>query len=167
MASEMRDLDEDVSSLSRTLAVRTLQLEMEYVYSALEEEALDVAQDLKGAGFLLLRLAAVTLDLTCDTLMNALTCLDLPARWQPVASSCFIKPVELCGVDKHHWSRWQVKLLLHVTAASCWPFWREWHAMQRCCVRNFWDDYWQSFVMHSTHSPARTSHVTLAWQAML
>ena len=63
MASEMRDLDEDVSSLSRTLAVRTLQLEMEYVYSALEEEALDVAQDLKGSGFLLLRLADVALDL--------------------------------------------------------------------------------------------------------
>ena len=56
MASEMRDLDEDVSSLSRTLAVRTLQLEMEYIYGCLEEEALDVAQDLQGAGYLLLRL---------------------------------------------------------------------------------------------------------------
>ena len=55
MASEMRDLDEDVSSLSRTLAVRTLQLEMEYIYGCLEDEALDVAQDLKGAGYLLLR----------------------------------------------------------------------------------------------------------------
>lgn len=55
MASEMRDLDEDVSSLSRTLAVRTLQLEMEYIYGCLEDEALDVAQDLQGAGYLLLR----------------------------------------------------------------------------------------------------------------
>ena len=55
MASEMRDLDEDVSSLSRTLAVRTLQLEMEYIYNCLEDEALDVAQDLQGAGYLLLR----------------------------------------------------------------------------------------------------------------
>lgn len=55
MASELRDMDEDVSSLSRTLAVRTLQLEMEYIFSCLEDEALDVAQDLKGAGYLLLR----------------------------------------------------------------------------------------------------------------
>ena len=55
MASELRDMDEDVSSLSRTLAVRTLQLEMEYIFSCLEDEALDIAQDLKGAGYLLLR----------------------------------------------------------------------------------------------------------------
>lgn len=55
MASELRDMDEDVSSLSRTLAVRTLQLEMEYIFSCIEDEALDIAQDLKGAGFLLLR----------------------------------------------------------------------------------------------------------------
>ncbi|KAL3132082.1 hypothetical protein ABBQ32_008692 [Trebouxia sp. C0010 RCD-2024] len=55
MASELRDMDEDVSSLSRTLAVRTLQLEMEYIYSCLEDETLDIAQDLKGAGYLLLR----------------------------------------------------------------------------------------------------------------
>jgi hypothetical protein len=57
MASELRDMDEDVSSLSRTLAVRTLQLEMEYIFSCLEDEALDIAQDLKGAGYLLLRCA--------------------------------------------------------------------------------------------------------------
>lgn len=55
MASELRDMDEDVSSLSRTLAVRTLQLEMEYIFTCLEDEALDIAQDLKGAGYLLLR----------------------------------------------------------------------------------------------------------------
>lgn len=55
MASELRDMDEDVSSLSRTLAVRTLQLEMEYIFSCIEDEALDIAQDLKGAGYLLLR----------------------------------------------------------------------------------------------------------------
>lgn len=55
MAGELRDMDEDVSSLSRTLAVRTLQLEMEYIFSCIEDEALDIAQDLKGAGYLLLR----------------------------------------------------------------------------------------------------------------
>lgn len=41
MASELRKLDDEVSSLSRALAVRTLQLEMEYIYGSLEEEALD------------------------------------------------------------------------------------------------------------------------------
>lgn len=55
MASELRDMDEDVGGLSRTLAVRTLQLEMEYIFCGLEDEALDIAQDLKGAGYLLLR----------------------------------------------------------------------------------------------------------------
>ena len=56
MASELRDMDEEVSGLSRALAVRTLQLEMEYIFGCLEDEALDIAQDLKGAGYLLLRL---------------------------------------------------------------------------------------------------------------
>ena len=55
MASELRDMDEEVSGLSRALAVRTLQLEMEYIFGCLEDEALDIAQDLKGAGYLLLR----------------------------------------------------------------------------------------------------------------
>ncbi len=41
--------------MSKELAVKTLQLEMEYIFGALEDEALDVAQDLEGAGFLLSR----------------------------------------------------------------------------------------------------------------
>lgn len=41
--------------LSRTLAVKTLQLEMEYIFAALEDEAVDVAQGTKDAGFLLSR----------------------------------------------------------------------------------------------------------------
>lgn len=41
MAPELRKLDDEVSSLSRALAVRSLQLEMQYIYGALEEEALD------------------------------------------------------------------------------------------------------------------------------
>ena len=41
--------------LSRTLAVKTLQLELEYIFAALEDEALDVAQGTKDAGFLLSR----------------------------------------------------------------------------------------------------------------
>ena len=44
-----------VTTLSKELAVKTLQLEMEYIFGALEDEALDVAQDLEGAGFLLSR----------------------------------------------------------------------------------------------------------------
>ena len=41
--------------LSRSLAVKTLQLEMEYIHAALEDEAVDVAQGTKDAGFLLSR----------------------------------------------------------------------------------------------------------------
>ena len=41
--------------LSRTLAVKTLQLELGYIFAALEDEALDVAQGTKDAGFLLSR----------------------------------------------------------------------------------------------------------------
>lgn len=41
--------------LSRTLAVKTLQLELEYICSALEDEALDVVQGTQDAGFLLTR----------------------------------------------------------------------------------------------------------------
>lgn len=44
-----------VGALSRALAVRTLQLEMEHVYGYLEEEALDIAQGSQAAGWLLFR----------------------------------------------------------------------------------------------------------------
>lgn len=41
---------QEVLRLSRELALRTLQLEMEYAYRALEDEALDIAGfDVKGA----------------------------------------------------------------------------------------------------------------------
>ena len=46
-----------VGGLSRALAVRTLQLEMEFMYGYLEEEALDVAQGSQAAGWLLFRQA--------------------------------------------------------------------------------------------------------------
>ncbi|GAB4813221.1 hypothetical protein N2152v2_000267 [Parachlorella kessleri] len=45
MASELRDMDDSVAALSRELAVRTLQLEMAYIYGGLEEEALDIVGD--------------------------------------------------------------------------------------------------------------------------
>lgn len=51
MAIQMKygGLDADVLQLSRLLAVRTLQLEMEYVYRSLEDEALDASgYDLGG-----------------------------------------------------------------------------------------------------------------------
>lgn len=37
--------------------MKTLQLELEYIYAALEDEALDVAQGTQDAGFLLSRQA--------------------------------------------------------------------------------------------------------------
>ena len=46
---------EQVTTLSKELAVKTLQLEMEYIFAALEDEAMDVAQDTEQAGFLLSR----------------------------------------------------------------------------------------------------------------
>lgn len=39
---QLKGLDADVLALSRLLAVRTLQLEMEHVYRSLEDEALDM-----------------------------------------------------------------------------------------------------------------------------
>ncbi len=55
MANELRSMDEEISGISRSLAVRTLQLEMVYVFGVLEEEALDVAQGTSSAGFILFR----------------------------------------------------------------------------------------------------------------
>lgn len=55
LAAELRDMDREVAELSRGLAIKTLQLQMEYVASSLEDEALDIAQDTQNAGFFLLR----------------------------------------------------------------------------------------------------------------
>lgn len=44
-----------VGALSRALAVRTLQLELEYIYGCLEEEALDIGQGTQNPTFLLSR----------------------------------------------------------------------------------------------------------------
>ena len=44
-----------VGALSRALAVRTLQLELEYIYGCLEEEALDIGQGIQNPTFLLSR----------------------------------------------------------------------------------------------------------------
>jgi len=48
LAGELRTMDNEVAAVSRALAVRTLQLEMEYIYGALEEEARDVLGDSRG-----------------------------------------------------------------------------------------------------------------------
>jgi hypothetical protein len=48
LAGELRTMDNEVATVSRALAVRTLQLEMEYIYGALEEEARDVLGDSRG-----------------------------------------------------------------------------------------------------------------------
>lgn len=55
MAYELRSMDDEISGISRSLAVRTLQLEMAYVFGVLEEEALDIAQGTSSRGFLLFR----------------------------------------------------------------------------------------------------------------
>ena len=54
-ASELRSLDAAVAALTRNAALRSLQLEAEAAYGALEDEALDVAQGTQDAGFLLFR----------------------------------------------------------------------------------------------------------------
>lgn len=45
IAGELRTMDSEVAAVSGALAVRTLQLELEYIYGALEEEAVDVLGD--------------------------------------------------------------------------------------------------------------------------
>uniref|UniRef100_A0A383VBJ9 Letm1 RBD domain-containing protein n=1 Tax=Tetradesmus obliquus TaxID=3088 RepID=A0A383VBJ9_TETOB len=45
VAIQLRSMDAEVIAISRLLAVRTLQLEMEYIYASLEEEAIDVSAD--------------------------------------------------------------------------------------------------------------------------
>ena len=50
-------MDNEVSALSRALAVRTLQLEMEFIYGCLEDEAMDITQGTSAAAFMLFRYA--------------------------------------------------------------------------------------------------------------
>lgn len=50
LAPELRKLDDEVSSLTRALAVRTLQLEMEAIYGALEDEAVDACSGKSVSG---------------------------------------------------------------------------------------------------------------------
>ena len=50
MAIQLKGLDADVLALSRLLAVRTLQLEMEHIYRSLEDEALDMNAYDSGVG---------------------------------------------------------------------------------------------------------------------
>lgn len=45
IAAELRQMDNEVAALSRALAVRTLQLEMEFIYGCLEAEARDILGD--------------------------------------------------------------------------------------------------------------------------
>jgi hypothetical protein len=45
MAAELRDMDTDILTLTRTLAVATLQLEMEFIHGSLEDEVLDIAPE--------------------------------------------------------------------------------------------------------------------------
>ena len=49
MAAELRQMDNEVAAVSRALAVRTLQLEMEFIYGCLESEAIDVLGDPSAA----------------------------------------------------------------------------------------------------------------------
>ncbi|GLI62003.1 hypothetical protein VaNZ11_004577 [Volvox africanus] len=53
MAIQLKGLDAEVLYLSSLLAVRTLQLEMEYVYGSLEAEALDIFNGLHSGGLLI------------------------------------------------------------------------------------------------------------------
>ncbi|CAK0783736.1 hypothetical protein CVIRNUC_006935 [Coccomyxa viridis] len=55
LAGELRDMDDEVGALSRALAVRTLQLELEYICGCLEDEALDIGQGTQNPAFLLSR----------------------------------------------------------------------------------------------------------------
>eukprot|EP00887_Chlorella_sp_A99_P006091 scaffold22.g6091.t1 len=48
VAAELRGMDSDVAALSKALAVKTLELEMEFIYDCLEDEALDIVGDPKS-----------------------------------------------------------------------------------------------------------------------
>lgn len=49
LATQMRLMDSEVLKLSRMLAVRTLQLELEHIYRSIEDELLDIGVDLRSS----------------------------------------------------------------------------------------------------------------------
>ena len=84
LAFQLKIMDDEVLQLSRLLALRSLQLQMEYVYQTLEEEALDVVEDRSSLGafirrqgsteeLLLLTAEFALLDDQLKTLMKRLT----------------------------------------------------------------------------------------------
>ena len=52
LAFQLKIMDDEVLQLSRLLAVRSLQLQLEYIYQTLEEEALDIVEDPTSRGFI-------------------------------------------------------------------------------------------------------------------
>lgn len=52
LAFQMKMMDDEVLQLTRLLAVRSLQLQMEYIYRTLEEEALEISEDPNSPGYI-------------------------------------------------------------------------------------------------------------------
>eukprot|EP00210_Caulerpa_lentillifera_P006373 g6088.t1 len=52
LAFQMKMMDDEVLQITRLLAVRSLQLQMEYIYRTLEEEALEISEDPKSPGYI-------------------------------------------------------------------------------------------------------------------
>ena len=52
LAFQLKIMDDEVLQLSRLLAVRSLQLQLEYIYQTLEEEALDIVEDPTSCGLI-------------------------------------------------------------------------------------------------------------------
>jgi len=83
LAFQLKMMDDEVLQLTRLLAVRSLQLQMEYIYQTLEEEALDVVENPSSPGYvrrqgsseelLLLTAEFALLDEQLRTLMKRLT----------------------------------------------------------------------------------------------
>lgn len=75
-------MDDEVGALSRALAIATLQLELEYIYGCLEDEALDIGQGTQNPSFLLSRQVSY------------------PASLAPIPLSCacLLPTAHLCSV---------------------------------------------------------------------
>lgn len=52
LSFQLKMMDDEVLQLTRLLAVRSLQLQMEYIYQTLEEEALDIIENPTSPGYL-------------------------------------------------------------------------------------------------------------------
>jgi len=52
LAFQIKIMDDEVIKLTRLLALRSLQLQMEYIYRTLEDEALDIVEDPKSSSFI-------------------------------------------------------------------------------------------------------------------